>query len=45
MSNIEVIEPQGWCPDHRNYYEVAIGCDVCNYESINKNNTTTCSIY
>lgn len=32
MSN-EVIEAQGWCPDHRNYYEVATGCDTCNYEN------------
>ncbi len=29
----EVIEKQGWCPDHYCYFVEAEGCDTCNYES------------
>lgn len=29
----EVIEKQGWCPDHYNYFIEAEGCDTCNYEA------------
>lgn len=36
MNKVEVIEQQGWCPEHWNYYYEDKGCETCNYEEESK---------
>jgi len=29
---MSVIDVESWCPDHRIYFDVATGCETCEYE-------------